>query len=359
MSSSSCSIRAVPSSRNRTCSRGRSMADCRSAPSRQNAASTCISAVVMRSAPGLPTARRAPSRCRAVVGAMLEASAGAGGEGVQPEPVELRLAQAVVEHQPGAGDGGTGAVAGRRGDRARRPVAVDDRHVGGRGGGGQRGEVLLGHRADEVAAGLEQVGGDVEVVPAVAEHLALDPDHVVRRVALAPRQHEQHRGQHRSADRRGRVGGDAPAAQRAEQGGPLGRDVARQVGRGDQAAPPGHVGDDLLGQVAGVEVGPPAAGDVGEGVGQLGRAQRRPRGVGGAPVGAVEGAGLLVPAEDRVVHEREVARRGRAEREAVTGGGDRGRQQLGPGRGAVALVRRGRRPRRLPAWPPSRGPRTP
>ena len=41
-------------------------------------------------------------------------------------------------------------------------------------------------RADEVAAGLEQVGGDVEVVPAVAEHLALDPDHVVRRVALVP-----------------------------------------------------------------------------------------------------------------------------------------------------------------------------
>ena len=39
------------------------------------------------------------------------------------------------------------------------------------------------------------------------------------------------------------------------------------------------------------------------------------------------------------MHEREVARRRRTEREAVTGGGDRGGQQLGPGGGAVALVR--------------------
>ena len=94
---------------------------------------------------------------------------------------------------------------------------------------------------------------------------------------------------------------------------------------------------DLLGEVAGVEVGPPPVRQVGERVGELGRAERRTGGVGHA-LGAVEGAGLLVPAEDRVVHQGQVAGGRRAEREAVARGGDRRGQQLGPGGGAVAFV---------------------
>ena len=101
------------------------MACCRSAPWRQPWPSTSISAVVIRSAPGEPIASARPSAARPVVGCHVGGEPGAGRYGVQPVPVELGLAEAVVEQDAGARDAQPGAVPAAHGDRARGALVVD------------------------------------------------------------------------------------------------------------------------------------------------------------------------------------------------------------------------------------------
>ena len=187
----------------------------------------------MRSAPGLPMASTAPSSRRPTVGAMLLGSrsprcrAGAA--------VELVLAEAVVQPQPGAGHGRAGPVAVRRGDRAGacRPLSTTEtcavlgepaprssrprcEQVQRRGGRGRR--PRPGGRAGRPA-------------PAAARR----PGAPRRPRSTAPvgpvAEQRQHRREHRTADATG--GGlvrrsQAPAADR--QRGAHDRAVGREVG---------------------------------------------------------------------------------------------------------------------------------
>jgi hypothetical protein len=62
-----------PSGPRSTCSRGAPIASSSDMPSRMKFRITCSSAVVMRSAPGLPRASMAPFSARATVGDMFDA----------------------------------------------------------------------------------------------------------------------------------------------------------------------------------------------------------------------------------------------------------------------------------------------
>ncbi len=76
---------------------------------------------------------------------------------MQPQPVQLGLAEAVVEHQPGARHGGARAVAARRRDGAAPPVAVHGRDVRRRRRGGQPRESVPLHLLEQRVAVLLQV----------------------------------------------------------------------------------------------------------------------------------------------------------------------------------------------------------
>ena len=84
---------------------------------------------MIRSAPGEPIASALPSVCRPTVGAMFDGSRVPGGQPCRPSPVELGLAEAVVEPHARPGRHHAGAVPRRRGDRAGQPVTVDGRDV--------------------------------------------------------------------------------------------------------------------------------------------------------------------------------------------------------------------------------------
>ena len=237
-------------------------------------ASTCSSAVVMRSAPGLPIASAAPSARRPTVGAMLLARRVPGGS--WSTAVELALAQAVVEPQPGAGHRGTRAVAVGRGHGARAAVGVDHRHVRG----ARRRRTGVPDTAQQLPGGGSPVVSDVDPLAAHLEHLPLhlhQVRHVVRR-PLAARpvaQQGQHRREHRPADGGRRVGPQPPGADVDGQGGPDHRAVRREVLGRDQAAAGGHVVGDDRSEVAGVERVRAVGGQRRQRVGQVGR---RPRG---------------------------------------------------------------------------------
>jgi hypothetical protein len=296
-------------------------------------------------------ARRADRQHPATVGARrgrrhVGREPGAGGERVDAQPVELDLAQGVVEQDAGARDDQPGAVAAAHRDRARVAVGVDGRHVGRRRRPTQRGQAVLADpREQGGAVGLEVVR---EVVDgrAVGQHGPLDLDHVVPgpvpAVTVAAGELAQHHRQHRAADRRRRVHGDLPAAGDGEVGGPDDRLVRREVVGRDQPVVLGHARGQRPAHVSGREEGRSLGGEPVEDVAEVVVVALLAAPEDGPTVAGDERAGLGVVGEERVGDESQVARGRRAHR-VGPGGGRRRPHQAGPGERAVPLGRQGER----------------
>ena len=256
--------------------------------------------------------------------------------------VELALAEAVVQPEPGARHGRTGAVAVRRGDGAGRAVRVDRRHVRGARRGRRR-----RHPADLVEQ-LEgcrgPVVGDVEAVTPYVEHPALHRDEMCD-VVLGPRsarpvaEQGEHGREHRSADGGRWVGAQVPAPGAHRQRVADDRPVRREVGARDEPAASGHVGGDDLRERAVVQRAAPFLGEEPDGVLESRDDHPVP---GGHPVAvvALQGAPRLrVPAERVVPDERQVVAGRGPEDEAVACRVDGGLDHSGPGERAVAGLR--------------------
>ena len=173
------------------------------------------------------------------------------------------------------------------------------------------------------------------LVPPRVEHLALDGDQVGH-VVLGPGARRsvaeqcEHRGEHRTPDRRRRVGAQLPPSGPHRERGAHDRPVRRQVGGGDQATTLGHVGGDHAGQLAVVQRAGALLGDQRHGVRQS--VDQHP--VTRAHPTAVRPAQcahrLGVPGERPLPHVGEVVARRRAQREPGPGDLFGRRHHLGP-----------------------------
>ena len=187
---------------------------------------------------------------------------GARGQDVQPETVEFGLAEAVVEHQPGAGNRcARGVSAGRR-DGAGEAVAVDRRDVCRRRGGRQAGQTLASHLLQQPVAVLLQIRREVMDLGAVGEHLALHLDHVDPAGVAAPDQLTEHDGEHWPTDGRRRVRREVPVADGHTQGRAADCGVCREVGFRDQPSSGPRVGGEGAANLAGIYLSGAALGDL-------------------------------------------------------------------------------------------------
>ena len=286
---------------------------------------------------------------------------GAGRQRVDAAPVQLGLAEAVVQQDAGAGDRRARSVAGGSRCSAGHPVLVDDRDVHGRGR-------RVRHR-----------------VPAVGRP---------SRAAHGPRRPGPRRCRARRAGGRARPAGWRPAGRRrrpargvrrarassvsiaASTGPPMlggglvarvqsasstrtaGRTTARYAARSAAVIRPPRASRSAASAGASAPsyiVRAPSAATISSAAARSGERISSPAWIGAAVRMPQRGSRFGVPAEDDVADQLQIARGGRAQRKALPGHLDGRRHDLGPRRGAVALVGQPQAGQRARVWPPSRG----
>ena len=283
----------------------------------------------MRSAPGLPMASTAPSSRRPTVGAMLLGSRSPGA-GRVPRFSSCSPRQ-LFSHSPVPGSGRAGPVAVRRGDRAGAAACCRPRTRAPCSVTQQRSS----RPREQVQRRSGAVVGHVQAVAAGVQHPPLHGDQV-RHVRLRPgtgrpvAEQRQHRRQHRTAQRRGRVGAQVPGTGADRERGAHDRAVGSEVGRRHEPAASRHVGREQPGQLTVVQGAGALLGDQGQRRGQP-VDHHRVAGLDPATIGSAQRPRRLgVPAEAALADVREVVARRRPQREA--GPGDLGgrRHHLGP-----------------------------